>query len=108
VVVVNGGDEILEMLSTVLDAGQYEVTLVDATTHAYSHIRMAQPHLVILCIRVDDAEGLKVLSMLKLDVDTRAIPVLTFTVEDSKARDGSLGPETLRAQHAPKPASQMN
>ena len=33
----------------------------------------------ILCVRIDDADGFQVLSMLKLDEETREIPVLTYT-----------------------------
>lgn len=108
VVIVNGGDEVLDMLASVLDGGQYEVTLIDAATHAYSHIRALQPHLVILCVRVDDADGLRVLSMLKLDVDTHAIPVLTFTIEDASSSEASRRTDRRATRSPNKPTSQMN
>jgi PleD family two-component response regulator len=108
VVIVNGGDEVLEMLTSVLDGGQYEVMLVDTSSSAYSQIRAEQPHLVILCIRVDDSDGLRLLSMLKLDDSTRAIPVLTFTIDDSQAAEGSSRPSARHPKLAAKPASQMN
>ena len=38
-------------------------------------------NLVILCMRIEDREGFQVLSMLKLDDETRRIPVLTYTTE---------------------------
>src|SRR6476646_1898793 len=81
VVIVNGSAEILDMLETVLDAGHYDVVFVESSRHAYSQIKRVQPNLVILCVRIDDAEGFQVLSMLKLDDDTRAIPVLTYTTD---------------------------
>ncbi|MCU1384052.1 MAG: integral rane sensor hybrid histidine kinase [Acidobacteria bacterium] len=81
VVIVNGSPEMLEMLETVLDAGHYDVVFVESSEHAYSQIKRVQPHLVILCVRIDDGDGFQVLSMLKLDDDTRAIPVLTYTCE---------------------------
>ena len=62
-----------------LDAGHYDVVFVESSTHAYSQIRRVQPDLVILCLEFDDAEGLNVLSMLKLDAETRDIPVVTYT-----------------------------
>ena len=89
VVIVNGSAEILELLETVLDAGHYDVVFVESSGHAYSQIKRVQPNLVILCVRIDDADGFQVLSMLKLDDDTRAIPVLTYTTE----YDGSETPE---------------
>jgi PleD family two-component response regulator len=81
VVIVNGSAEVLELLDTVLDAGHYDVVFVESSQHAYSQIKRVQPHLVILCVRIDDAAGFQVLSMLKLDEETRAIPVLTYTTE---------------------------
>src|SRR5438874_3208686 len=81
VVIVNGSPEILELLETVLDAGRYDVVFVESSQHAYSQIKRVQPNLVILCVRIDDGDGFQVLSMLKLDEETRAIPVLTYTTE---------------------------
>lgn len=83
VVIVNGSAEVLGVLDTVLDAGHYDVVFVESSHHAYSQIKRVLPHLVILCVRIDDADGFNVLSMLKLDPETREIPVLTYTTEDS-------------------------
>ena len=58
-----------------------EVLLVESSEHAYSHIKRVQPNLVILCMRIEDRDGFQVLSMLKLDAETREIPVLTYTCE---------------------------
>jgi len=82
VVIVNGSPEMLEMLETVLDAGHYDVVFVESSQHAYSQIKRVQPNLVILCVRTDDADGFQVLTMLKLDEETSAIPVVTYTTED--------------------------
>jgi PleD family two-component response regulator len=81
VVIVNGSPEMLETLETVLDAGHYDVVFVESSEHAYSQIKRVLPNLVILCVRIDDADGFQVLSMVKLDAETRAIPVLTYTTE---------------------------
>ena len=81
VVIVNGSSEMLDVLETVLDAGHYDVVFVESSQHAYSQIKRVQPHLVILCVRIEDADGFQVLSMLKLDEETRSIPVLTYTTE---------------------------
>jgi CheY-like chemotaxis protein len=81
VVIVNGTPEILELLDTALEAGHYDVVFVESNTHAYSQIKRVQPDLVILCVRIDDLDGFQVLSMLKLDEETRRIPVLTYTNE---------------------------
>jgi len=81
VVIVNGNSEMLDLIESVLDGGQYAVVFVESSQHAYSQIKRVQPNLVILCVRNDDAEGFQVLSMLKLDDETREIPVLTYTEE---------------------------
>src|ERR1700704_1373065 len=94
VVIVNGNAEILELLETVLDAGHYDVVFVESSAHAYSQIKRVQPNLVILCVRIEDADGFQVLSMLKLDEETRSIPVLTYTTEgdDDEAEEEDAEP----------------
>ena len=81
VVIVNGSTEMLALLETVLSAGHYDVVFVESSEHAYSHIKRVQPNLVILCMSLEDRDGFQVLSMLKLDDETRRIPVLTYATE---------------------------
>jgi PleD family two-component response regulator len=81
VVIVNGSTDAMALVETALDAGRYDIMFVESSGHAYSHIKRVQPHLVILCMRIEDPEGFQVLSMLKLDDETRRIPVLTYTTE---------------------------
>jgi CheY-like chemotaxis protein len=81
VVVVNGNTEVLGMLETVLDAGRYDMVFVESGDRAYSQIKKVLPNLVILCTRIDELHGFQLLTMLKLDPDTRDVPVLTYTTE---------------------------
>jgi len=81
VVIVNGSQETLELLETVLEAGHYDIVFVESSEHAYSQIKRVQPQLVILYMRIDDIHGFQVLSMLKLDEETQRIPILTYTTE---------------------------
>ena len=110
VVIVNGNPEMLETLETALDAGHYDVVFVESSEHAYSQIKRVQPNLVILCVRIDDANGFQVLSMLKLDDDTRAIPVLTYTSEggDEDLDDALAEPSDGELFPASKAAVWMN
>lgn len=110
VVIINGSTEMLELLESVLDAGHYDVIFVESSAHAYSQIKRVQPELVILCVSMDDAAGLQVLSMLKLDADTSRIPVLTYATErDADEADEAVADETSEAEmFAPKPAVWMN
>ncbi len=77
VVIVNGTTEILDLVEPVLTEGHYDVVFVESNVHAYSHIKREQPALVILCLDMRQREGFQVLSMLKLDDETRSIPLLT-------------------------------
>jgi CheY-like chemotaxis protein len=81
VVVVNGNTDVLGILESVLDAGRYDMVFVEPGDRAYSQIKKVLPNLVILCTRIEHLEGFQVLSMLKLDPETRDIPVLTYTTE---------------------------
>ena len=109
VVIVNGSAEILDLLETVLDAGHYDVVFVESSSHAYSQIKRVQPNLVILCVRIDDAEGFQVLSMLKLDDETRGIPVLTYTTEyEGRETEQEILERSETALFATKPAVWMN
>jgi PleD family two-component response regulator len=81
VVVVNGSTEVLGMLEAVLDAGRYDMVFVESSDHAYSQIKKVLPNLVILCAHIEHLEGFQLLTMLKLDPETRDLPVLTYTTE---------------------------
>src|SRR5581483_9744157 len=111
VVIVNGSTEILELLESVLEAGHYDIVFVESSAHAYSQIKRVKPNLVILCVRIEDLDGFQVLSMLKLDEETRSIPVLTYTTEyegqqaeEEPAEEEPADSEILVA----KPAIRMN
>jgi DNA-binding response OmpR family regulator len=94
VVVVSKQSQLNGLLETVLDAGQYDIVFVESTEHAYSHIKRLTPHLIIVCLDIDDLDGFQVLSMLKLDADTKNIPVVTCTIQqdDEVTHDESLDP----------------
>jgi CheY-like chemotaxis protein len=110
VVVVNGSSGILDLLEAVLDAGHYDVVFVESNAHAYSQIRRVQPNLVILCMHIEDPEGFQVLSMLKLDDQTRTIPVLTYTADFEGADSEFEAAESSENEMfvAAKPAMRMN
>jgi PleD family two-component response regulator len=109
VVIVNGSAAVLELVETVLEAGHYDVVFVESSAHAYSQIKRVLPNLVILCVHVDDHEALQVLSMLKLDDETRGIPVLTYATEQDDPQSEEEAPDTSAAEmFTAKPAVWMN
>jgi adenylate cyclase len=95
VVVVNGTPEVLELLETILEAGRYDMVFVESSGHAYSRIKHVQPDLVILCMDLTELEGFHLLSMLKLDDDTRAIPVVTYTGDRDTSNDDEDDDESM-------------
>jgi hypothetical protein len=76
-VICLGCDERSEILEKVLGPGAYDVSFITSVDRAYAEIARAMPDKVILCMRADDEERLRVLSMLTLDPRTNAIPVMT-------------------------------
>jgi len=94
VVVVSKQSQLNGLLETVLDAGQYDIVFVESTERAYSHIKRLTPHLIIVCLDIDDLDGFQVLSMLKLDTETKDIPLVTCTSsqDDEETTDESLDP----------------
>jgi CheY-like chemotaxis protein len=109
VVIVNDSPEVLQLLETVLDAGHYDVVFVESNEHAYTQIKRVQPDLVILCMRIEDMNGFRVLSMLKLDGETRHIPVLTYTT-GCEGQDAEEDPPDVSetVMFTPRPAELMN
>jgi CheY-like chemotaxis protein len=110
VVIVNGSPDVLGLLETVLDAGRYDVVFVESSDHAYSQIKRVMPHLVILCVQSERLDGFEVLSMLKLDEETRAIPIMTYTTEyeGQDAEEGNASEPSGTELFSPKPAMRMN
>ena len=109
VVIVNGSTEMLELLEAVLDGRHYDVVFVESNEHAYSQIKRVRPNLVILCMRIEEIDGFQVLSMLKLDEDTRRIPVLTYATEfEGNDAEGEAHEAAEPAMFSSKPAAWMN
>ena len=108
VVIVNGNPEMLELVETVLDAGHYDVVFVESNSHAYAEIKRVQPHLVILCLQFDQTDGFRILTMLKLDPETREIPVVTYTTEYGEREEPEAPEASETEMFTLKPAPRMN
>ncbi|HEX4346002.1 MAG TPA: hypothetical protein VHZ73_00420 [Vicinamibacterales bacterium] len=109
VVIVNGDADMLALVDTLLDAGHYDVVFVESSEHAYSQIKRVQPNLVIMCVNIDDLDVFQVLSMLKLDAETRDIPLVTYTTGcDGEEADDDAPEFAVEEMLAPKAAVPMN
>lgn len=105
VVVVNSSPEILAFAERALAAAHYDVVFVESLHHAYSQIRRVQPNLAVMCLRMDDPDAFQLLSMLKLDPETRNVPLLTYTLNDDPERIGEEPEEPAESEFfsAPPP-----
>ena len=109
VVIVNGDADMLALVDTLLEAGHYDVVFVESSEHAYSQIKRVQPNLVIMCVKINDTDVFQVLSMLKLDAETREIPVVTYTAGyDGEEADDEAPELTVEEMFVPKAAVPMN
>jgi len=109
VLIVNGDPESLGFLEAIVEAGHYDVVFVESVATAYSQVKKLLPDLVILCAHIDDVESLQVLSMLRLDAETRWIPVLTYTTDARPEEDESISEESASVpMFLPRSASLMN
>jgi CheY-like chemotaxis protein len=106
VVIVNGNAEIIELVERVLGAGRYDLVFAESSGRAYSQIKRLRPNLVVLRVRMDDPNSFQVLSMLKLDADTRDIAVLTYTAQYEGQAPGE--EEAEPEIPAPRPRRSMN
>lgn len=110
VVIVNGGLEVVDVLDGSVGPGGYDISFVHAGHRTHDRIKALAPHLIVLCTRLDDPMGFQLLTMLKLDPDTRQIPVLTFTT-DEEGHDTAVSAVQMADDEfypAVRPTLQMN
>jgi len=79
VALVNGTPEIVTSLESLFEGGQYEVMFPALHEDAYLEIKRLRPGRVVLCITLENRDALQLLTMLRLDGETRDIPVIAVT-----------------------------
>ena len=95
-------------LDAVLEAGDYDVVVIESIDRAYSRIKRSSPDVIILCVNIEDAEPFQVLSMLKLDSSTSHIPIITYVTEPTAASSDVQRFETDRDAVPPPIVLSMN
>jgi hypothetical protein len=60
------------------DTDEYDGIVVDSLEHGYARVKQEKPDVVIVYLAIDDAAVCQLLSMLTLDPETAAIPVVTW------------------------------
>ena len=91
-VFVGGGTEALAVVEPVLDGRAYEVEFVASDDEPYATIAALKPDLVVVSLDLEEMAGFQLLTMLRLDPDTAAIPVLSYVKDDDVA---ALGPASV-------------
>jgi PleD family two-component response regulator len=86
---VGGGADALAMVEPVLDGRAYDVEFVATDDEPYGTISALKPDLVVISLSLDDPAGFELLTMLRLDPETAAIPVLSYVRDEEVA---ALGP----------------
>jgi CheY-like chemotaxis protein len=89
ILVVNDSVEFLQLMEELLVDEGYEVSLSEYGATARETAKRLGPDLLILDVRLPDMDGFEVLNMLRLDPETRDIPVLlcTAAVRDVQAQE---------------------
>lgn len=80
VLVVDDDREIVDLTATILRDGGYAVQTASNGREALAAARQGRPDLILLDINMPGIDGWESLRLLRLDEETRAIPVAMFSV----------------------------
>lgn len=92
-VFVGGGTEALAVVEPILSGRAYDVEFVDSEDEPYGTILALKPDIVVVSLDLEDESGFHLLTMLRLDAETAAIPVLSYLQESSVSALGAAGVE---------------
>jgi CheY-like chemotaxis protein len=90
VLVVDDDPLILEVLQTVLDLEEFEVTTVRDGETALAALAEHRPDVVVCDVMMPGIDGLEVCRRIKQDPETRDLPVVLLTARD-RAEDRAAG-----------------
>lgn len=79
ILVVDDRANLLALLRMLLEEEQYQVSVLDKGSGAVDHIRESPPDLVILDLKLADADGIDILESLRAQATTADIPVIVYT-----------------------------
>ena len=88
VAVVDGDARVFAVLDQVLRGTRYDVLVLDSRTHAYRDVKRQRPSVVVYGGALDSMYYCQLLTMLKVDEETRDIPVITLALaDDTEGKD---------------------
>lgn len=79
ILVVDDRANLLALLRMILEDEQYQVSVLQEGRDAVARIRDNPPDLVILDLKLADANGLDILESLRAQTSTADIPVIVYT-----------------------------
>lgn len=79
ILVVDDRANLLALLRMILEDEQYQVSILQEGRDAVARIRDNPPDLVILDLKLADANGLDILESLRAQTSTADIPVIVYT-----------------------------
>ena len=86
IMVVDDEDDILHFLELVLREKGYEVATASSGHEALTRAQMVRPDLILLDIMMPQMDGWEVLKLLRVDEETRRIPVAMLSAR-TEAKD---------------------
>ena len=89
IVVVDDQTELLRLLRMLLEDAQYHVSVLKDGRGSVEYIRVNQPDLVILDLKLTDVSGMDILQSLKAQTATADIPVIIYTAAVIEAEEVS-------------------
>ena len=104
ILVVDDEDDILHFLEMVLKEKGYQVTTASGGHEALTRAQIDKPDLVLLDIMMPQMDGWEVLKLLRVDDDTRRIPVAMLSAR-TEAKDRVQGLQEGAIDYICKPFS---
>jgi two-component system phosphate regulon response regulator PhoB len=77
--VVDDKPDLLSLMRRILEDERYHVSVLQEGRNAVEQIRATQPDLVILDLKLADADGLDILRALKTQATAADIPVIVYS-----------------------------
>lgn len=86
ILVIDDEEDVITLVKEILKRDRYEILGALSGADGIEMALKLRPDLILLDINMPEMDGWEVLSALKMDEDTKEIPVAIFTVRDD-ARD---------------------
>jgi DNA-binding response OmpR family regulator len=90
IAIVNSSPRALDLFQTTPEFDRYTLVILDSRAGAYNDIKRLRPSLVVLGARLEDEDACQLLTILKLDDETREIPVVTMATDLADRDAGDL------------------